>query len=191
MIANEYQNSDLFWALRGGGGLTYGIVTSVAYRTFPEVPTQLYVYQANITNSSVLPELVGGLLQHQPQFTDDGWGGYGSISGQQLYFVYFGPNITNETATETTQAWHNYSLSLAPFGVVSSEQLYLSPSWYDLYVYLSSIGVQSGYNDMITNRLLSRNTLAYKYAEVAEILVNCSAGFKYALPYFETVDWLD
>ena len=125
----------------------------------------------------MLPELVGGLLQHQTQFTDDGWGGYGSISGQQLYFFYFGPNITNETAIATTQAWRNYSLSLAPFGVVSSEQLQLYPSWYDLYLYLSTLGVSSGVNKMITARLLSRNTLAYKHAEVAEILINCSAIF--------------
>ena len=183
MIANEYQNSDLFWALRGGGGSTYGIVTSVAYRTYPEVPTQLYVYQANITNSSVLPELVGGLLQHQTQFTDDGWGGHGSISDQQLSFAYFGPNITNETAIATTQAWRNYSLSLAPFGVVFSEQLQLYPSWYDLYVLMSNVGVSSGFNEMLTTRLLSRNTLAYKYAEVAEILVNCSALFTYVASY--------
>ena len=183
MIANKYQNSDLFWALRGGGGSTYGIVTSVAYRTYPEVPTQLYFYQANITNSSVLPELVSGLLQHQTQFTDDGWGGYGSISDQQLTFIYFGPNITNETAIATTQAWHNYSLSLAPFGVVFSEQLQLYPSWYDLYVYISYVAGSNGLNEMMTTRLLSRNTLAYKYAEVAEILVNCSGIFRYAPPH--------
>ena len=34
---------------------------------------QLYTYQAKITNSSVFPELVGGLLRHQTRFTDDGW----------------------------------------------------------------------------------------------------------------------
>ena len=181
LIANSYQNSDLFWALRGGGGSTYGIVTSVTYRTYPSVPTQLYMYQANITNSSVLPELVRGLLRFQTQFTDDGWGGYGNISDQQLSFFYFAPNMTNETATATTQAWHNYTLSLAPFGVVSAEQMYYSPSWYELYQIMYSNGVQNGGNLMITSRLLSRDTVANKYAEVAEVLVNCSASFKWVL----------
>jgi len=32
---NETSNSDLFWALRGGGGGTFGIVTSLTYRTWP------------------------------------------------------------------------------------------------------------------------------------------------------------
>lgn len=28
VVANEYQNSDLFWAIRGGGGGTWGVITS-------------------------------------------------------------------------------------------------------------------------------------------------------------------
>ena len=178
MTVNNHQNSDLFWALRGGGGSTYGIVTSVTYRTYPSVPCQLYTYQANITNSSVFPELIGGLLRYQTQFTDDGWGGYGVISNQQMNFFYFGPNMTNETATATTQAWRNFTASLAPVGVVSTEQTYYAPSWYALYQAVYSSGVQNGGNVMFTSRLLSRDTVANKYAEVAEVLINCGASFK-------------
>ena len=181
LIVNNYQYPDLFWALRGGGGFTYGIVTSVTYRTYPSVPTQLYTYQANITNSSVLPELIGGLLRYQTQFTDDGWGGYGAISDQQLNFFYFAPNMTNETAVATTQAWHNYTTFLAPFGVVSVEQTHYSPSWYELYQTLLSNGVPDGGNIMMTNRLLSRDTVANHYVEVAEVLLNCSGSFKCVL----------
>jgi len=179
---NNYQNSELFWALRGGGGSTYGIVTSVTYRTYPSVPAQLYMYQANITNSSVLPELVGELLRYQTQFTDDGWGGLGLISGEGMNFSYVAPNMTNETAMATTQAWHNYTASLAPFGVISAEQTYYFPSWYELYsLFSSSSGTQVGFNLMMTSRLLSRDTVANNYAEVAEVLVNCSAAFLYVL----------
>ncbi|KAF8547408.1 FAD-binding domain-containing protein [Imleria badia] len=177
LTTNNYQNSDLFWALRGGGGSTYGIVTSVTYRTYPSVPCQLYVYQANITNSSVFPELIGGLLRYQTQFTDDGWGGSGAISDQQMYFFYFGPNMTNETAAATTQGWHNFTASLAPFGVVSTEQIHYAASWYELYQDVYGSGVQNGGNVMFTSRLLSRDTVANKYAEVAEVLINCGGRF--------------
>jgi len=34
-VANACQNQDLFWALRGGGGGTFGIVTRVTLRTHP------------------------------------------------------------------------------------------------------------------------------------------------------------
>jgi FAD/FMN-containing dehydrogenase len=33
VVANAYRNEDLFWALRGGGGGTFGIVTRITYRT--------------------------------------------------------------------------------------------------------------------------------------------------------------
>jgi FAD/FMN-containing dehydrogenase len=33
VTANSYQHPDLFWALRGGGGGTYGVVTSASYKT--------------------------------------------------------------------------------------------------------------------------------------------------------------
>lgn len=38
MTANAYQNSDLFWALRGGGGGTWGVVTSVTVQAFDDPP---------------------------------------------------------------------------------------------------------------------------------------------------------
>ncbi len=34
-VANACQNADLFWALRGGGGGTFGVVTDVTLQTFP------------------------------------------------------------------------------------------------------------------------------------------------------------
>ena len=32
------RSADLFWALLGGGGGTYGILTSMTYRTYPSLP---------------------------------------------------------------------------------------------------------------------------------------------------------
>ncbi|GLB08246.1 hypothetical protein AtubIFM57258_004134 [Aspergillus tubingensis] len=39
VTADENQHEDLFWALRGGGGGTYGIVTKVRMRTFRDIPS--------------------------------------------------------------------------------------------------------------------------------------------------------
>ena len=180
LTTNEYQNADLFWALRGGGGSTYGIVTSVTYRTYPIVPVQLWSYQANIANSSALSELVGGLLRYQTQFTDDGWGGYGRISSQEVAFDYIAPNMTNETVTTTTQGWLNFAQSLAPYGVVSASTTAYYSSWYDLlYEIMSSNTTQDGEYMMLTSRLLSRDTVANNYSQVAEVLIDCNATFEY------------
>lgn len=38
VVANEFQNEDLFWALKGGGGGTFGVVMSVTVRVYPDMP---------------------------------------------------------------------------------------------------------------------------------------------------------
>ncbi|KAL1860007.1 hypothetical protein Plec18170_001956 [Paecilomyces lecythidis] len=38
VVANSYQNQDLFWALRGGGGGTFGVVTRATVRAYPDFP---------------------------------------------------------------------------------------------------------------------------------------------------------
>ncbi|PLN80797.1 FAD-binding domain-containing protein [Aspergillus taichungensis] len=38
VIANAVQNQDLFWALRGGGGGTFGLVTSITMPVFGAIP---------------------------------------------------------------------------------------------------------------------------------------------------------
>ncbi|GAB1199704.1 hypothetical protein APSETT444_009061 [Aspergillus pseudonomiae] len=38
VLANAHQNQDLFWALRGGGGGSFGVVTRATIRTYPNMP---------------------------------------------------------------------------------------------------------------------------------------------------------
>jgi hypothetical protein len=38
VVANSTSNTDLFWALRGGGGSTFGVATSVTVKAHPDMP---------------------------------------------------------------------------------------------------------------------------------------------------------
>ncbi|KAF1993409.1 FAD-binding domain-containing protein [Amniculicola lignicola CBS 123094] len=49
VTANKEENADLFWAFRGGGGGTYGVITSVVVQAFP-IPISA---QGSITFSTV------------------------------------------------------------------------------------------------------------------------------------------
>lgn len=42
--ANQCQNTDLFFALRGGGGGTFGVVLESTFVVSPPVTSQVYVY---------------------------------------------------------------------------------------------------------------------------------------------------
>ncbi|KAK1972883.1 FAD binding domain-containing protein [Colletotrichum sublineola] len=54
LTASQSKNPDLFWALRGGGGSTYGVVTSAVVKVFPKIniTTMTFAFStgANITN---------------------------------------------------------------------------------------------------------------------------------------------
>jgi len=52
LVANQNQNADLFWALRGGGGGTFGVVLSVTVATFPDEPTTAMTLSFNSTGLS-------------------------------------------------------------------------------------------------------------------------------------------
>ncbi|KAL4062009.1 hypothetical protein J3A83DRAFT_4178849 [Scleroderma citrinum] len=179
LTVNNYQYSDLFWALRGGGGGTYGVVTSVTYRTYESLPVVFYAFQANVTNTTFMQELIAGMLQFQTNLTDDGWGGYAGINNTSVTFGIISPNMSTEAANASTQPWTDYAASLE--GVSSFAQIYTFASWYEWYMTLFNTPGQNGVNLVITSRLLSRDTLANQSKDVAEILVNCQGGFEWVL----------
>ncbi|KAI6144188.1 hypothetical protein BKA82DRAFT_4175263, partial [Pisolithus tinctorius] len=137
LTVNNYQYPDLFWALRGGGGGTYGIVTSVTYRTYQQLSAVLYFMRANVTNATVMKELIGGMLRLQPNLTDDGWSGYGFLENATLTFIA------------------NAKVEINPFDTWYA--------WYTWFKQYFSTGGEDGTNMMITSRLLSRDTLANQY----------------------------
>ena len=52
VIANQNTNSDLYWALRGGTGGNFGVVTEVTYQLFPVASVWAYAIQWNIGDAA-------------------------------------------------------------------------------------------------------------------------------------------
>lgn len=48
-VANSVSNQDLFWAIRGGGGGTFGIVVEATWKAYPTVPMTGYNWYINST----------------------------------------------------------------------------------------------------------------------------------------------
>ncbi|KAL4816686.1 hypothetical protein BDW67DRAFT_190708 [Aspergillus spinulosporus] len=49
VVANAFQNADLFWALRGGGGGTFGIAVNTTIRAFADVPGIAFSLYAQVS----------------------------------------------------------------------------------------------------------------------------------------------
>lgn len=64
-IANEYSNPDLFWAIKGGGGGSFGVVTRLTLRT-RELPEYVGSVSGQIraTSDIAFRELVDQIIKH-------------------------------------------------------------------------------------------------------------------------------
>jgi hypothetical protein len=74
LTASNTSNSDLFWALRGGGGSTYGIVVSVTVKVYSDFSfsTSYLTVGNNGTNADAIYSLIGTFLQTLPALVDAG-----------------------------------------------------------------------------------------------------------------------
>ena len=101
VIANPYQNEDLFWALRGGGGGTWGVVTSVTYKTHPYTPLSSALLLANSTNANSTQNILAEVIRLTPSLVEHGYGGYCSVFAGQIRLFVLSPNVTAEETQAT------------------------------------------------------------------------------------------
>jgi FAD/FMN-containing dehydrogenase len=76
VVANACTNSDLFWALRGGGGGTYGVVTQVTLMTHP-APEHLGFAIGNVRaqDDGAFRELIDRFLAfYRDELAHEDWG---------------------------------------------------------------------------------------------------------------------
>jgi hypothetical protein len=84
VTASETQNQDLFWALRGGGGSTFGVVTSLIVKVHPKMTfsgvTWTIATGPDTTNpDSVFWQAMYAYWRKFPEYASKGSYGYGMI----------------------------------------------------------------------------------------------------------------
>ena len=67
---NAQQNSDLFWALRGGGGGNFGVSTSFTFRVYPFTSVSLFTYRWPWSSAA---SVVAAWQQWSPHGPDELW----------------------------------------------------------------------------------------------------------------------
>ena len=73
--ANANTNSDLFWALRGGGPSAFAVILSATYKTFDDVPStgiNLDINNSHNTNSTLYWQAVSTFHSYANYFVDNG-----------------------------------------------------------------------------------------------------------------------
>jgi hypothetical protein len=169
LTVNECQYPDLFYALRGGGGGTWGIVLSVVMKAYPTPQTSMHVLslqatQINRDSTKRFWDLMAYIHSEMPRLKDGGMQGYYGMVGPPInpsyalqwgFYLFDKPNGTAEELfapikKRLDDEGHNF----AYFTQVRS-----APTFFELYN--ASIGfepVATGGSAM-GSRLLSRQAL--------------------------------
>jgi hypothetical protein len=174
LSVNAHQNTDLFWALRGGGGGTYAVVISVTYRTHQKFPLTSVLFSANFTSAANgSAATVTEYVKMHPALADAGWGGYSFLSTDFLGFSYVAPNISMADANNTIQPLVDFAKNAN-----ASTDLQLVPydssySWYTAF-YLKP--GQVGMNVELGSRLLPRDEATNNAKNVADIMLSVPGG---------------
>ncbi|KAI0711903.1 hypothetical protein C8T65DRAFT_739364 [Cerioporus squamosus] len=182
LVTNAHQNPDLFWALRGGGGGTFGIVTSATYRQ-------------HILPNTALSKAFTELVRITPQLTDLGWGGYApfnnpSSNSTSFTFISVVPATSQEAAAQanaTMTRYLDYVQELAtnstqsgnPADAVALQGASTTTfaSWYDWYTATWSTGVQDGIGlgTEAGSWLIPRDLVESDHERVAQTLLSVPA----------------
>lgn len=150
VTVTEELNSDLFWALRGGGGSTFGVMTSLVVKTHPvlTVSTMTFTFATGSNvSSNTFWEGVRAYFDYFVDFTDAGTYAYFSTvsTGTDAYEFamrpFFAPNMTESELITLAQPWltrlSNLGISIIPV-ITQYDNFY--DAWWDNFP-LEEVGI--------------------------------------------------
>jgi hypothetical protein len=196
LTVNECRYPDLFWALRGGGGGTWGVLTSVTYRTRPNTPFQASTLLVSATassnnNTNATQNIFTELIRMTPSLVDQGFGGCTSADSFYFQTTLASPNVTLAQATETFKPLFDYATSQAQAAGFTVQNNILSfNSFNSVYTQLFSSGTFFGNVDT-SSRLLPDDVVTSDPESLAVKLMNISSLGYWYVSSLNLLHWFD
>ncbi|PWW74392.1 FAD-binding domain-containing protein [Tuber magnatum] len=170
--ASKNENRDLYWALSGGGGGTYGVVTSMTIKAHKDIPVTVarYSFSTGTDDASMAKfyDALDFLHQTIPEYTDRA--GY-SINiyykGSLPLGSFFGPEWTKEGTAAFFQPWIQ---KLESLGLQYSLNITEYPTYFAAYSsMLETITVGTSQHG---GRMIPGDTILNKRAQFNQVVKN-------------------
>lgn len=177
LTVNSHSYPDLYWALRGGGGGTYSIVTSVTYRTHPSVPLTAVFFSANSSNNATINKLFTEFVRIHPDLSDAGFGGFSLTTLDGLQVFYLATNVSQAQANQTIDPFFAFAQNLTSEGLnIGLASTTPFDSFYSWYTTLFSTGRQVGTITEMASRLIPRDVIESNYKGVADAVLHADGA---------------
>lgn len=173
VTANACQNSDLYFAIRGGGGGSYGVVISMTVKAYPSKPVvgQSLTIIPLTEDTNPLLDAITDVYQQYPSVMDQGFSGYGSWSinsptklfpNETIGYVH-AVAVMGKSLADAQEIFKPLLKTLQGYNGTS---LYISVSWYEFPTYAAYYQAMSGEkqpvgsaNSALSSRMLGKSAL--------------------------------
>jgi hypothetical protein len=177
VVANSYCNQDLFWALRGGGGGTWGVVTSVTYKTHPSTPFAGAFLTLNSTNATSTQNVLTETIRLTPSLVEQGYGGYGRGTVGTFQFFLISPNVTAEQNQATFDPLFEFAHSQPGLSVQNMTVQF--QNWWQWYNAIFPGDGQVGHATELSSWLLPKDVVETDKPEALAAELLKTSGFGY------------
>ncbi|KAJ6111547.1 hypothetical protein N7523_007608 [Penicillium sp. IBT 18751x] len=173
VTANPCQHEDLFFALRGGGGGSYGVVISMTVKGYPTKPVvaQSLTIMPLTNNTEVLLDAITQVWEDYPRLMDAGFSGYGtwSINSPTVLFAKQEVGYVHAIAAmdkSLNNAKNTFQPLLQKLEKYNGTSLRISVTWFQFPTYAAYYRAMSGVHQTVgssrsalTSRMFSKAAL--------------------------------
>ncbi|KAJ5375152.1 FAD linked oxidase N-terminal [Penicillium concentricum] len=176
LTASPTQNPDLYWALSGGGGGTYGVVYAMTVKAFPDFPVTGVVLQFENSNPSSphFFEAVGHYHRHLATYTTAGGMAIAQITHSS--FLLTPLTLPAHTAVEAKKLLAPFLQDLHKLNISYALNITQSPSYFQHYIKLIEPNpTQLVQNGQYGGRLLPLNLIQHNNSQLTDAVQRITA----------------
>ncbi|KAI1154079.1 FAD-binding domain-containing protein [Nemania diffusa] len=182
VTANECQNEDLFWAMRGGGGSTFGVMTSVTMATHqtPKIVAGVVAIYG-LVDEPWVQDLIGYIASQLPYLVSKDVSGYaffsynaivpgnngtGSLSGLIGEFMILDTQDIKDMQAIWQPIFTHIRTTWPATVIIESLSPYPSfQSWFSVFYDKGA----AGYNHYVGSRLLDEKALTFNSTTLGKV----------------------